>query len=111
MKQERAVRVVALAACLAVGSALAAGYDELKVKREPVFEFAQKPVVTRAGDNVTIAYETKGFCDVTVAVEDANGRIIRHLAPDATQHGPHRSQNLPKLVVELARDVPQGRFP
>ena len=54
--------------------------DEFKVKREEVFEFAEKPKVTREGDKVTIAFETKGFCDVTVAIEDANGKIIRHLA-------------------------------
>jgi hypothetical protein len=54
--------------------------DELRIKREAVYEFAQKPTVTRDGDNVTIAFATKGRCDVTVAVEDADGRIIRHLA-------------------------------
>jgi DNA-binding beta-propeller fold protein YncE len=50
------------------------------VKREPVFEFAQKPTVARAGDKVTIAFETKGLCDVTVAIERGDGKIIRHLA-------------------------------
>ena len=60
-------------------AARAADLDEFKVKRQEVFEFAQKPVVTRDGDKVTIAFETKGLCDVTVAIEDANGRIIRHL--------------------------------
>ena len=67
--------------------ARAADVEEFKVKREPVFEFVQKPKVTRAGDNVTIAFETKAFCDVTIAIEDASGpstgsgqaRIIRHL--------------------------------
>lgn len=54
--------------------------DEWKVKREQVFEFTQKPQVTRNGDNVTITFESKGFCDVTVTVEDTDGRIIRHLA-------------------------------
>ena len=53
---------------------------EFKVKREAVFEFAQKPVVTRNGDNIAIAFESKGLCDATVAIEDAQGRIIRHLA-------------------------------
>ncbi|MCX7805774.1 MAG: hypothetical protein N3A38_11375 [Planctomycetota bacterium] len=54
--------------------------EEFRVKREAVFEFAKKPVVTRAGDMVTIAFATKGFCDATVAIEDADGRILRHLA-------------------------------
>ena len=56
------------------------GKDMFEVDREDVFEFAQKPQVTRRGDEVTVAFETKGFCDVTVVVEDSGGRIIRHLA-------------------------------
>ena len=54
--------------------------DEFRVKREAVFAFAQKPVLTREGDKVTIAFESKGLCDVTVAIENAEGKIIRHLA-------------------------------
>ena len=51
-----------------------------RVQREAVFEFAQKPSATRRGDEVTIVFETKGWCDVTVAIEDEDGRILRHLA-------------------------------
>jgi hypothetical protein len=58
----------------------ASDLDEFKVKREAVFDFAQRPILTRQGDRVTIAFETKGFCDVTVAVEEDDGKIIRHLA-------------------------------
>ncbi|MFO7898799.1 MAG: hypothetical protein R6V58_07025, partial [Planctomycetota bacterium] len=54
--------------------------DELRPRREETYEFAQKPTVTREGDAVTIAFETEGFCDVTVAIEDGGGRILRHLA-------------------------------
>ena len=54
--------------------------DEFRVKREEVFEFAEKPRAARAGDAVTVTFATKGWCDVTVAVEDAGGRIVRHLA-------------------------------
>ncbi|MCK6473983.1 MAG: hypothetical protein L6R28_19855 [Planctomycetes bacterium] len=54
--------------------------DEFKVKREEVFEFAQAPSVTRAGDHVEISFESKGLCDATVVIEDADGRIVRHLA-------------------------------
>jgi hypothetical protein len=53
---------------------------EFRVKREEIFEFAKKPTVTREGDTVTISFATKGFCDVTVAIQDAQGRIVRHLA-------------------------------
>jgi len=60
--------------------AIASDVDEFKVKREAVFEFAQKPQITRQGDRVTVSFESKGFCDVTVAVEDADGKIVRYLA-------------------------------
>ena len=53
--------------------------DELKIKREQVFEFTQKPSVTRKGDTVTIRFESKGLCDATVAIENDAGKIIRHL--------------------------------
>lgn len=54
--------------------------DEFKTKREEVFEFTRRPAVTREGDRMSITFEAKGLCDVSVAVEDAAGRIIRHLA-------------------------------
>ncbi|MDD4889599.1 MAG: hypothetical protein PHU85_06680, partial [Phycisphaerae bacterium] len=56
-----------------------ADVDEFKIKRENVFEFVEKPKVTLDGDKVIIAFEAKGFCDVTVAIENARGKIIRHL--------------------------------
>ena len=61
---------------------------EFRVKREAVYEFAEKPVVSRDGDDVTIRFESKGLCDVTVAIENDRGAIVRHLAcgvlgPDA----------------------------
>jgi len=54
--------------------------EELRVKREELFAFSEEPSVTREGDRVTIAFASKGWCDATVAVEDASGRIVRHLA-------------------------------
>jgi hypothetical protein len=54
--------------------------DEFKIKREELFDFAEQPKVLRTGDQVTITFATKGWCDVTVALEDPDGRIIRHLA-------------------------------
>ena len=55
-------------------------YDELRPKREEVFEFVRRPTLTRAGDDVTISFETEAWCDVTIAVEHEDGRILRHLA-------------------------------
>ncbi len=54
--------------------------EEFKPKREENYEFARKPALTRKGDDVTISFETVGWCDVTVAIEDDRGTIIRHLA-------------------------------
>ena len=79
----------------------ASDLDEFKVKREAVFEFAQKPVVTRQGDRVTITFETKGFCDVTVAIEDQNGKIVGHLASGVL--GPNAPGPL-TLIYDCAAD-------
>jgi NHL repeat-containing protein len=54
--------------------------DEFRVKREAVYEFARKPKVTRKGDTITIRFTSKAYCDATVAIEDDDGKIIRHLA-------------------------------
>lgn len=55
-------------------------WNELKVKRKDVFEFVVPPSATRNGDRVEVSFTCKDACDVTVAVEDEAGRIVRHLA-------------------------------
>ncbi|MCG3179815.1 MAG: hypothetical protein BIFFINMI_02161 [Phycisphaerae bacterium] len=82
MRRLHAVCVAMLAAAAMASSFAAAGDmpDELRVKPEHVFEFAAKPTATRDGDRATVRFATKGYCDVTVAIEDGNGRILRHLA-------------------------------
>ncbi len=72
--------VFALLYSVSIPKASASDLDEFKVKREQIFAFAQKPMVIRDGDVATITFESKGFCDVTVAIENAAGRIVRHLA-------------------------------
>jgi hypothetical protein len=77
-----------LGATLVAHAAQASDRDEFEVKRRPVFEFAKKPTVAREGDRVAIRFTARGFCDATVALEDEEGRIVRHLAagvlgPDA----------------------------
>jgi len=82
--------------------ARAADLDEFKVKREEVFEFAAKPKVTRQGDRVTISFESRGRCDATVAIEDAGGRILRHLASGVLGAGapaPFEKNSLKQTVV------------
>ncbi len=54
--------------------------DEFKIKRQPVFEFTVRPQVRKAGNAWEITFTSKAFCDVAVAIEDADGRIARHLA-------------------------------
>lgn len=55
-------------------------YDRTVPKRAQVFEFSEKPRIERAADRVTISFGVKAPCDVTVAIETADGRIVRHLA-------------------------------
>ncbi len=51
------------------------------VERQNVFEFVRKPTVKRLGrDRYEISFKVKGYCDVTVAVVDGKGRVVRHLA-------------------------------
>ncbi|MCK6474867.1 MAG: SMP-30/gluconolactonase/LRE family protein [Planctomycetes bacterium] len=85
---------------------------EFQVKREAVFEFASTPKVTRDGDRITIAFETKGFCDATVAIEDAEGRIVRHLASGvlgANAPAPFAKESKKQTVVWDGKDD-QGRY-
>ncbi len=63
-----------------MGLAVASDYDELKIKRKDTFEFAAKPVVKRQGIGFEISFESKANCDATVAIQDGQGRIVRHLA-------------------------------
>ena len=59
---------------------LADGLDEFRIKREDVFEFASAPKIAARGNGIEIRFSSKGYCDVSVAIEDQAGRIIRHLA-------------------------------
>jgi hypothetical protein len=112
----------AVASCVPLWAAAAASdYDEFKVKREPVFEFVRKPVVSRQGDRCEIRFETKGLCDVTVAVEErasrnsspaTRPRIVRHLAcgvlgPNAPE--PFQRNSRAQVLVWDGKDD-QGRY-
>jgi DNA-binding beta-propeller fold protein YncE len=69
-----------LALCPSPQAAEAGSAGELAIKRQGVFEFTAKPKVTRKGDRITIAFASKAYCDATVAIENSEGKIIRHLA-------------------------------
>lgn len=79
-RQARWWLLLAIAAWPALPAASAADADEFKPKREEVFEFTEKPALTRNGDDVDIAFAVKAACDVTVAIENPEGKIVRHLA-------------------------------
>ncbi len=86
--------------------------DEFKVKRQEVFEFAEKPVVVRQGDAAAIRFAVKSACDVTVAVEDEAGRIVRHVAcgvlgPKAPE--PFQRNSLVQSITWDGKDD-QGRY-
>jgi DNA-binding beta-propeller fold protein YncE len=86
--------------------------DEFRIDRKEGFEFAEPPSVTCKGDRVTIRFKTKAFCDVTVAIEDTDGRILRHLAcgvlgPNAPD--PFKKNSLEQTLVWDGKDD-QGRY-
>lgn len=54
--------------------------DELKIKREELYEFEIAPTAIKNNDEIKISFTTKGYCDVTIAIENSQGDIIRHLA-------------------------------
>ncbi|GMV84041.1 MAG: hypothetical protein AMXMBFR7_52250 [Planctomycetota bacterium] len=103
--------LVLLAAILCPG-VLASDADEMKVKRKEVFEFTEQPQVTRSGDTVTVAFESKDYCDATVAVEDEAGRIVRHLGSGvlgANAPEPFQRNTLKQRVIWDGKDD-QGRL-
>lgn len=77
-----ALALAALVCVLSVAPAMAAESfpEEFRVKRAEVFEFSRQPTIRVAGDRVEITFASKAHCDVTVAIEDAQGHIVRHLA-------------------------------
>ncbi|MCG3178015.1 MAG: hypothetical protein BIFFINMI_00338 [Phycisphaerae bacterium] len=101
------VRWAAMALIVAIGPVAApAGAqdapDELKVKRQETFEFAERPQVQRDGDRVVIRFASKARCDATVAIENAAGDIVRHLAcgvlgPNAPE--PFKKNSLSQTLI------------
>jgi len=83
----------------------------LQVQPEGPFTFAQKPSVTREGDRVTITFETKAFCDVTVAIEETGAGSVPLSGAAATETGTdtsasRRSQSpFSRIVRHLASGV------
>ena len=69
------------AVLIAVPLPLSAGpKEDYTIDRRQVYEFTQKPAITKQGDRVIIRFASKDFCDATVVIENEDGTIIRHLA-------------------------------
>lgn len=63
-----------------VANVVTSAAEEFRIKREEIFEFVQKPQIAVEVNTYTISFETKGFCDVSIAIENTEGKILRHLA-------------------------------
>ncbi|MGQ9662238.1 MAG: hypothetical protein ACUVWX_07880 [Kiritimatiellia bacterium] len=112
MKERFLFLGLTLGLTLFIGSASANVETEFTIKREPVFEFAVPPRVTKQGDRISISFATKGRCDVTVAVENEAGVIVRHLAsgvlgPNAP--APFEKNSLKQTIVWDGKDD-QGTY-
>jgi hypothetical protein len=111
----RVAVLLALAAGLCGVRMLWAQTDRLKefrLKRQEVFEFADPPAVEGTGDSVRITFAAKGRCDVTVAIEDVEGRIVRHLASGvlgADAPEPLQPNSLRQVLTWDGKDD-QGRY-
>ena len=107
-----ALWVAAACGWSAAGRLSAAAMDEFKVKRQETFEFTEKPKAKRAGDRIEIAFAVKAACDVTVALEDASGKIVRHLACGvlgANAPEPFQKNSLAQTLVWDGKDD-QGKY-
>ncbi|MEX0718273.1 MAG: hypothetical protein WD066_16890 [Planctomycetaceae bacterium] len=86
--------------------------DEFRVKRADVFEFAREPALEIDGDDVTISFAVKAACDVTVAIEDPQGKVVRHLACGvlgANPPAPFAKDSLEQTLVWDGKDD-RGRY-
>ncbi len=109
---KRVITGALLTALALSASARAAEAGELKVKRQEVFEFSEKPKVKLKGDRVTVSFASKGYCDATVAVENSAGKIVRHLASGVLGGNappPFRKNSLRQTVVWDGKDD-RGRY-
>jgi DNA-binding beta-propeller fold protein YncE len=85
---------------------------ELRVKPEQVFEFSTKPSVIRSKGEFVISFASKGFCDVTVAIENSSGKILRHLVSGvlgANAPAPLAKKSKQQKVIWDGKDD-QGRY-
>lgn len=66
--------------------------------------FVAKPTVSMAGEKVRIAFTVNRWTDVTVTIEDAAGRIVRHLVSGTLGRNPPAPLKADSLAQEVAWD-------
>jgi len=78
-------------------------YSPPCTEREDVFSFTEKPSVKQAEpDKYEIAFAVKGACDVTVAIVDGEGKVVRHLGSGvlgANAPAPFQKNTLKQAIV------------
>jgi sugar lactone lactonase YvrE len=83
-------------------------YGPDTVERENAFEFTEKPTVKYVGaDLYEIAFAVKSFCDATIAVADAQGKVVRHVASGvlgANAPAPFQKNSLKQTVYWDGKD-------
>lgn len=77
-------------------------FQEFKVKRKNIFEFTKKPEIKDEKNITTISFAVKDFCDVTIAIENLEGKILRHLASGVLGENapePFKKSSLEQAIV------------
>ncbi|MFW6163874.1 MAG: SMP-30/gluconolactonase/LRE family protein, partial [Planctomycetota bacterium] len=75
--------------------------------KAPIAEFAAAPSARREGDKVIIGFAVKAATDAEVAIVDAEGRVVRHLAAGRLGRNapkPFRAGSLKQEIIWDGRD-------
>ncbi len=83
-------------------------YDGPRTERENVFAFTEKPAIKLLQkDKYEISFAVKGNCDVTVALMDEKGTVVRHLASGvlgANAPAPFQENSLKQKIYWNGKD-------
>lgn len=95
--------LIALVVILLLGPALvAAPPREPSGAAAPLF--TAKPTASRTGDRVRIEFAVNRETDVAVAIEDAAGKVVRHLAAGLLGNNPPKPFKAGSLAQSLEWD-------
>jgi hypothetical protein len=71
---------------------------------EPPPTFSKKPVAVKAGDAIRIDFTADRQTDVAIVIEDANGKVIRHLVAGSLGKNPPEPLKADKLAQSVVWD-------